>query len=136
GAWSAMRATFSANEKLATQVEQIEQAITEHNSDKSTFITVLFYLVVIAMIVSGVIFIQIFSTSMRQRIYQNEQSVETTQNAILRLLDEMEAPTGGDLTARMSVTENMTGTIADSINLMIEALQELVNKVNQIGRAS
>jgi twitching motility protein PilJ len=133
GAWSAMRATFSANDKLATQVEQIEQAITEHNSDKSTFITVLFYLVVIAMIVSGVIFIQIFSTSMRQRIYQNEQSVETTQNAILRLLDEMEAPTGGDLTARMSVTENMTGTIADSINLMIEALQELVNKVNHAG---
>lgn len=40
----------------------------------------------------------------------------------------MEVPAEGDLTARMSVTEHMTGTIADSINLMIEALQELVKK--------
>ncbi|MDF0678497.1 MAG: methyl-accepting chemotaxis protein, partial [Nitrosomonas sp.] len=53
-----------------------------------------------------------------------------TQKAILRLLDEMEIPAGGDLTARMSVTEDITGTIADSINLTIEALQELVRKVN------
>lgn len=133
GAWSAIHETFTANDKLAVQVGQIEQAITERNNDSNTLVTMLFYLAVIATIISGVVFIQMFSTSMRQRIYQDEQSVETTQNAILRLLNEMEAPTEGDLTARMSVTENMTGTIADSINLMIEALQELVNKVNHAG---
>lgn len=133
GAWSVIHETFTANDKLAVQVGQIEQAITERNNDSNTLVTMLFYLAVIATIISGVVFIQMFSTSMRQRIYQDEQSVEATQNAILRLLNEMEAPTEGDLTARMSVTENMTGTIADSINLMIEALQELVNKVNHAG---
>ncbi|BBL35205.1 hypothetical protein Nstercoris_01467 [Nitrosomonas stercoris] len=133
GAWSTIHETFAANDKLAVQVGQIEQAITAYNNDSNTLVTMLFYLAVIATIISGVVFIQMFSTSMRQRIYQDEQSVETTQNAILRLLNEMEAPTEGDLTARMSVTENMTGTIADSINLMIEALQELVNKVNHAG---
>lgn len=130
GAWHAMHETFSASDRLSTLVGQIEQAIIEHNSSEGTSITVLFYLAVMLTILSGLVFIQMFSTSLRKRIHQGEQDVETTQKAILRLLDEMEIPAGGDLTARMSVTENITGTIADSINLTIEALQELVKKVN------
>ncbi|MCC6917002.1 MAG: methyl-accepting chemotaxis protein [Nitrosomonas sp.] len=130
GAWHAMYETFSANDSMATLVSQIEQAINEYNRDKNVLVSVLFYLSMFLTVASGLIFIYMFSTSMRKRIYQGEQSVETTQRAILRLLDEMEVPAGGDLTARMSVTEDITGTIADSINLTIEALQELVKKIN------
>lgn len=133
GAWYAMHETFTANDKLSTLVDQIEQAINEHNSEESTFVTVLFYLSVLLMIIGGLVFVRVLSIDFRQQIRQGEQRIETTQQAILQLLDEMEVPAGGDLTARMSVTENITGTIADSINLMIEALQELVRKVNHAG---
>lgn len=130
GAWHAIHETFSASDSLSTLISQIEQAITEHNSNESTFITALFYLMAVLTVISGLVFIHLFSTSLRKYIQQGEQNVETTQKAILRLLDEMEIPAGGDLTARVSVTEDITGTIADSINLTIEALQELVGKVN------
>jgi twitching motility protein PilJ len=51
---------------------------------------------------------------------------ERNQQAILRLLDELSNLADGDLTVRATVTEDITGAIADSINYAIEALRELV----------
>lgn len=48
------------------------------------------------------------------------------QQAILRLLDEMGTLADGDLTVRATVSEDITGAIADSINYAIDALRELV----------
>jgi len=52
------------------------------------------------------------------------------QEAILKLLDELHPLADGDLTVEASVTEDVTGAIADSINYAIEALRELVATVN------
>ena len=52
------------------------------------------------------------------------------QEAILRLLDEMSALAEGDLTLEATVTEDITGAIADSENYTIEALRELVTTIN------
>jgi twitching motility protein PilJ len=60
---------------------------------------------------------------------QAEQS-ERDQKAILKLLDELQPLADGDLTVQATVTEDMTGAIADSINYAIEALRELVQTVN------
>lgn len=57
---------------------------------------------------------------------QNEQN----QQAILRLLDELSSLADGDLTVQATVTEDITGAIADSINYAIEALRDLVATVN------
>ena len=57
---------------------------------------------------------------------QNEQN----QQAILRLLDELSSLADGDLTVQATVTEDITGAIADSINYAIEALRDLVTTVN------
>jgi twitching motility protein PilJ len=56
---------------------------------------------------------------------QSEQN-ERNQRAIVRLLDEIANLADGDLTVEASVTEDMTGAIADSINYAIEALRRLV----------
>jgi twitching motility protein PilJ len=56
---------------------------------------------------------------------QAEQN-ERNQQAILRLLDELSSLADGDLTVQATVTEDITGAIADSINYAIEALRELV----------
>ena len=56
---------------------------------------------------------------------------ERNQEAILRLLDEMGDLADGDLTVTATVTEDVTGAIADSINYAIEALRSLVTTINQ-----
>jgi twitching motility protein PilJ len=52
------------------------------------------------------------------------------QDAILRLLDEMGDLADGDLTASATVTEDITGAIADSVNYTIDALRNLVEQIN------
>jgi twitching motility protein PilJ len=60
------------------------------------------------------------------RVQQNERN----QEAIMRLLDELSSLADGDLTVQATVTEDITGAIADSINYAIEALRELVTTIN------
>jgi len=55
---------------------------------------------------------------------------ERNQAAILRLLDELGSLADGDLTVQATVTEDITGAIADSINYAIEALKDLVTTIN------
>jgi twitching motility protein PilJ len=61
---------------------------------------------------------------------QAEQN-ERNQQAILRLLDELSSLADGDLTVQATVTEDITGAIADSINYAIEALRDLVATINE-----
>ena len=56
---------------------------------------------------------------------ENEQ-----QEAIICLLDEMSTLAEGDLTIRATVSENITGAIADSVNYAVDALRELVIKID------
>jgi len=62
-----------------------------------------------------------------------EQSEKNARNqqAILRLLDELGSLADGDLTVEATVTEDITGAIADSINYAIEKLRELVATINE-----
>jgi twitching motility protein PilJ len=59
-----------------------------------------------------------------------EASKDATQEAILRLMNEMGDLADGDLTIRATVTEDVTGAIADSVNYTIEELSVLVKRIN------
>ena len=65
---------------------------------------------------------------------------QRSQDAILRLLDEISVLAEGDLRAQATVTEDMTGAIADAVNYAIEALREMVTNINdtanEVGNAS
>ncbi len=52
------------------------------------------------------------------------------QDAILRLLDEMGDLADGDLTVSATVTEDITGAIADSVNFTIDELRSIVTQIN------
>ena len=52
------------------------------------------------------------------------------RNAIIRLLEEMGGLKNGDLTACATVDENITASVADTINSTIVELRNLVNKIN------
>ncbi|HEY9193102.1 MAG TPA: methyl-accepting chemotaxis protein [Methyloversatilis sp.] len=55
---------------------------------------------------------------------------DMTQQAILRLMNEMGDLADGDLTVRATVSEDITGAIADSVNYTIEELSVLVKRIN------
>ena len=69
----------------------------------------------------------------RYRLAMETQRKETDRNqqAILRLLDELSSLADGDLTVQATVTEDITGAIADSINYAVDALRGLVTTINQ-----
>jgi twitching motility protein PilJ len=58
---------------------------------------------------------------------------DRNQQAIMRLLDEMSSLAEGDLTVQATVTEDITGAIADSVNYAVEALRKLVATISQSG---
>jgi twitching motility protein PilJ len=73
---------------------------------------------------------KVFLDDARVRAYESEQENKRNQEAILRLLNEMGNLADGDLTVQASVTEDVTGAIADSINFTIEELRTLVRGIN------
>lgn len=66
----------------------------------------------------------------RRAARQTAEINQRNQEAILRLLDEMSSLADGDLTVQATVTEDVTGAIADSVNYAVEALRDLVSGVN------
>jgi twitching motility protein PilJ len=76
----------------------------------------------------------------RQRAEQAARINSQNQNAILRLMNEMGDLADGDLTVRATVTEDVTGAIADSLNYTTEEFRKLVSRiiaaVEQMGHAT
>ncbi len=73
---------------------------------------------------------KVFLDDARMRASESEGENKRNQEAILRLLNEMGNLADGDLTVQASVTEDVTGAIADSINFTIEELRTLVRGIN------
>ncbi|KAF1690818.1 methyl-accepting chemotaxis protein [Pseudoxanthomonas taiwanensis] len=76
-------------------------------------------------------------SSVRNRAREQEARLQAqvefnsrNQQAIMRLLDEISSLGEGDLTVRASVTEDMTGAIADAINYAVDELRNLVTTIN------
>ena len=67
----------------------------------------------------------------RRRYQVTAELNQRNQEAILRLLDEMGSLAEGDLTVKATVTEDITGAIADSVNFAVEALRSLVTTINE-----
>lgn len=56
---------------------------------------------------------------------------DANQAAILRLMNELQSVAEGDLTQEATVTEDITGAIADSVNYTVEELRQLVGHVHR-----
>ncbi|MBT8438800.1 MAG: methyl-accepting chemotaxis protein [Gammaproteobacteria bacterium] len=83
-------------------------------------------LAVILIIVVGVLLLKDAGKREETALENNRRN----QRAILRLLDEMASLADGDLTVHATVTEEITGAIADSVNFTIDALRSLVTTIN------
>jgi twitching motility protein PilJ len=60
---------------------------------------------------------------------EQEQAKEDLQRQVIRLLDDVEGAARGDLTVQAEVTADVLGAVADSFNLTIQNLREIVQQV-------
>ena len=121
---------FNYSELLLISIEALNEKIhTESGIELRNlffgliFETLLLLTLVIAMITT------IFRQT-RNDLAIQEETNETNQKAILRLLDELGDLADGDLTVEATVSEDFTGAIADSINFAIDQMRTLVSAIN------
>src|ERR1700730_5226125 len=91
---------------------------------------ILILLAVAAASLGALFWVFLKSVSARRTTELRVRENERNQEAIMRLLDELSSLADGDLTVQATVTEDITGAIADSINYAIDALRELVTTIN------
>ena len=115
--------------QLLQETETLERQIVKHGE----FLEVTRWagfgfggLAVVVIIIAGVLLIRDSGEREDAALEQNRRN----QRAILRLLDEMANLAEGDLTVHATVTEEITGAIADSVNYAIDALRSLVTTIN------
>jgi twitching motility protein PilJ len=77
---------------------------------------------------------RVYVNEARHRALLAEAANKQTQSAILRLMNELSDLADGDLTVRATVTEEITGAVADSINYTAEELHKLVARITDASR--
>jgi len=78
--------------------------------------------------------IQTTISDTRRKSDEQEQAKEDLQRQVIRLLDDVEGAARGDLTVTAEVTADVLGAVADSFNLTIQNLREIVHQVKQAAR--
>ncbi len=90
---------------------------------------------------AGLAYVQLQESRKRQGVAEGQRLLaegqeqeakrvnDANQAAILRLMNELQSVAEGDLTQEATVTEDITGAIADSVNYTVEELRSLVGNV-------
>lgn len=127
---AASQALLNNIELLLAQAEHLTDTYTSTLKNRVTFK---------AMIASGVItliliiaFAIVYLTDLRRRTREAEKTNRRNQDSILKLMNEMGELADGDLTVHATVTEDITGAIADSLNYMIGELRNLVTDITNV----
>jgi twitching motility protein PilJ len=126
-AQSAARALPSLASTLTTELGSGATRVESGGSYKGL---ILAFLVLAVLLLGALAWAYSKTANMRRTHELRVRENERNQEAIMRLLDELSSLADGDLTVQATVTEDITGAIADSINYAIEALRELVTTIN------
>jgi twitching motility protein PilJ len=128
----AKQAARSINTESEPLLNESTQLATELEGGGSLHAITRTAAVVFALLALGCLILlgKVFLDDARVRASESEGENKRNQEAILRLLNEMGNLADGDLTVQASVTEDVTGAIADSINFTIEELRTLVRGIN------
>ncbi|MUL37426.1 methyl-accepting chemotaxis protein [Gloeocapsopsis dulcis] len=73
--------------------------------------------------------IQATTREAQRKAQEQEEEKDNLQRQVMRLLDDVEGAARGDLTVRAEVSADVMGAVADSFNLTIQSLREIVQQV-------
>ena len=140
---------FSENEVLKQKISTLQNAYRqEQDSQNPSFWALLLTGLVAVLAAVGTAFVILQdsrikardalirgreSDAQRQQAQRQEEEAkganDQNQAAILRLMNELQEVADGDLTVQATVSEDITGAIADSVNYTVEELRGLVGRV-------
>ncbi|AIR88390.1 chemotaxis protein [Pseudomonas cremoricolorata] len=120
---------FSLSQTLLDEASHLANSF-ENLAGSRTLDTVGGYALGLLALASIILIGSIMVRATRRQLRDTAQKNERNQQAIMRLLDEIEELADGDLTVSVAVTEDFTGAIADSINYSVDQLRELVTTIN------
>jgi twitching motility protein PilJ len=130
---SALATAQGAAADLAKAAEKLARSLAAQSAGKdggSGTLPALIALAIAVLCFAGALWGWSSQAGVRRTASLESERNRRNQDAILRLLDEMSSLADGDLTVQATVTDDITGAIADSINYAIEALRELVATIN------
>lgn len=138
----AQAAILADSEPLRTSLGDLQEKLSARTGLGAGTVVMLFVLSLAALALAGAIgFVQVREgreralAAERERIAAERASEDAgrvnaaNQAAILRLMNELQTVAEGDLTQEATVTEDITGAIADSVNYTVEELRLLVGNV-------
>ncbi len=138
----AQTAIVTDSEPLRRNLEELQQKLSARTGIGTGSLLTLVVAAGLALLCAfGLSFIQLTDGRNRQsvaeaqmldaeRLQQDAKRVnDANQAAILRLMNELQTVAEGDLTQQATVTEDITGAIADSVNYTVEELRTLVASV-------
>ncbi|MDU9391632.1 methyl-accepting chemotaxis protein [Pseudomonas sp. zfem002] len=120
---------FSLSQTLLDEASRLANGF-ENLASGRTLDTVGGYVLGLLALASIILIGLVMVRETHRQLSETAQKNERNQQAIMRLLDEIEDLADGDLTVTASVTEDFTGAIADSINYSIDQLRDLVATIN------
>ena len=133
---------ISDSEPLRRDLEALQAKLSSQTGLSATSLIVLMAAAAIALLsAAGLARLQVRDSQQRQSVAEGqrldaksqEQDAkrvnDANQAAILRLMNELQTVAEGDLTQEATVTEDITGAIADSVNYTVEELRQLVGNV-------
>ncbi|WP_447787703.1 methyl-accepting chemotaxis protein [Variovorax boronicumulans] len=138
----AQASILTDSEPLRKSLGELQEKLSARTGLGAGTIVLLFVLSLAALALAGAIgFVQVregrerAAVAERERLAAEQASEEAgrvnnaNQVAILRLMNELQTVAEGDLTQEATVTEDITGAIADSVNYTVEELRLLVGNV-------
>ena len=127
---------FRDSEALLEATSTLGTAYQGNTAERAVHGIAIAALVALAIVIVGLM-VKIYLDDSRHQAEAAEKSRRTSelanrqnQDAILRLMNELGDLADGDLTVTATVSEDITGAIADSINYTIEELRVLVGRIN------
>jgi twitching motility protein PilJ len=138
----AQASIIADSEPLRRQLEDLQSKLAAQTGRGAGSLAVLALAAAFAIVCAfGLAYVQLQDSrvrqeraeTMRQEAERQEQEAkrvnDANQAAILRLMNELQSVAEGDLTQEATVTEDITGAIADSVNYTVEELRQLVGSV-------
>ena len=138
----AQSAIIADSEPLRRNLEELQAKLAGQTGIDGGLLAVLVVAAVLSLVSAGGLSYvqlqasrkrQVVAEAQRQSAEQQEQEAkrvnDANQAAILRLMNELQTVAEGDLTQEATVTEDITGAIADSVNYTVEELRSLVSNV-------
>ncbi len=131
GAQKASTNMVKKSEALLETTTSLQDAYTQLDANRLITTTTGNMLGAMALLILIWLGIKI-QTDTRKRLAETAAQNKQNQDAIMTLLDEIGDLANGDLTTSATVTEDITGAIADAINYTIDQLRRLVSSINEV----